>query len=204
LTIACFFTWNVGSAGASTVDKKQRAVDSIERHRTELVELSDQVWSFAETALREVRSSELLADHAESQGFEVERGVAGLPTAFVASFGQAGPVIGVLGEYDALPGLSQKASPTKEALEPGAAGHGCGHNLMGAGSLGAALAIKELIAAGALEGTVRFHGTPTEEAVGGKLYMFRGGVFDDLDFAFAWHPGTKNEAGAAVAANPKD
>ena len=173
---------------ASDIKKKQEAVASIEKHRAELIALSDQIWGYAETALRETRSSKVLADYAEQQGFEVKRGVAGLPTAFVASYGQGRPIIGILGEFDALPGISQKAQPVKEALETGAAGHGCGHNLFGAASLGAATAIKELIAAGKLKGTIRFYGTPAEEAVGGKVYMARDGLFNDLDVCLAWHP----------------
>lgn len=173
---------------ASDIRKKQEAVASIEKHRAELTALSDQIWGYAETALRETRSSKVLADYAEQQGFEVKRGVAGLPTAFVASYGQGRPVIGILGEFDALPGISQKAQPVKEPLETGAAGHGCGHNLFGAASLGAATAIKELIAAGKLKGTIRFYGTPAEEAVGGKVYMARDGLFNDLDVCLAWHP----------------
>jgi len=170
---------------------KQAVVESIDAHQPELVDLADQIWAFAETALRETRSAAVLADYVEAHGFEVERGVAGMPTAFVASFGAGRPIIGILGEYDALPGLSQRAQPTPEPLVPGAAGHGCDHNLFGAASLGAALAIKELIAGGELSGTVRFYGTPAEEAVGGKLYMVRAGLFDDLDVALAWHPGDK-------------
>jgi len=174
--------------------KKQAAAASIETHRSELVSLADQVWGFAETALREKRSAALLADYAEKQGFRVERGINGMPTAFVASYGEGAPVIAVLGEYDALPGLSQKASPEKAPLQAGAAGHGCGHNLFGAASLGAATAIKELIAAGSLKGTVRFYGTPAEEAVGGKAYMARDGVFRDVDVALAWHPADRTRA----------
>jgi aminobenzoyl-glutamate utilization protein B len=173
------------------IKKKEQAVASIEKHKAELTHLSDQIWRFAETALRETRSSTLLADYAENQGFEVKRGVAGMPTAFVASYGQGRPIIGVLGEYDALPGISQKAQPVKEALEAGSAGHGCGHNLFGAASLGAAVAIKELIAAGKLKGTIRFYGTPAEEAIGGKIYMARDGLFKDLDVCLAWHPDDK-------------
>ena len=174
--------------------KKQAAAASIETHRPELVSLADQVWGFAETALRETRSAALLADYAEKQGFRVERGIAGMPTAFVASYGEGTPVIAVLGEYDALPSLSQKATAEKAPLVAGAAGHGCGHNLFGAASLGAATAIKELIAAGRLKGTVRFNGTPAEESVGGKAYMVRDGVFRDVDVALAWHPADRNRA----------
>jgi len=180
-------------SGAS-LKKKEEAVASIERHKVEIIALSDQVWGFAETALLEVRSAQVLADYAEKKGFAVERGVAGLPTAFVASFGQGRPVIGVLGEYDALPGLSQKAQAPKEALQAGAPGHGCGHNLLGTGALGAALAIKDLMAAGKLKGTIRFYGTPAEEAVGGKVYMARAGLFKDLDVCLNWHPSDETEA----------
>ncbi len=179
---------------ASDIKKKEEAVASVEKHRDELINLSNQIWAFAETALRESRSAKLLADYAEKQGFKVERGVAGMPTAFTASYGSGRPIIGILGEYDALPGISQKATTTKEALETGAAGHGCGHNLFGAASLGAAVAIKELMAAGKLKGTIRFYGTPAEESVGGKLYMAREGMFKDLDVCLAWHPGDETEA----------
>lgn len=179
---------------AADVKKKQETSASVEKHRAELIALSDQIWSFAETALRETKSARVLADYAEKQGFKVERGVSGMPTAFVASYGQGRPIIGILGEYDALPGLSQKAQPTKEPLKPGEPGHGCGHNLFGAASLGAAVAIKELIAEGKLKGTIRFYGTPAEESVGGKVYMARDGLFNDLDVCLAWHPGDEIRA----------
>ena len=162
--------------------------------QADLVDLSDRIWAYAETALRETRSAAALADYAEQQGFKVERGVAGMPTAFVATYGSGRPVIGIMGEYDALPGISQKASPVQEPLQAGAAGHGCGHNLFGAASLGAAIAIKEQIAAGKLKGTVRFYGTPAEEAVGGKVYMAREGLFDGVDAVLAWHPSDETQA----------
>ncbi len=181
-------------AGGADVKKKEAAVALIEKRKAELTELSDQVWAFAETALREHKSAKLLADYAEKQGFRVTRGVAGMPTAFIASYGEGQPVIGVLGEYDALPGISQKAQPTKEALVAGAPGHGCGHNLFGAASLGAAIAVKELIAAGQLRGTIRFYGTPAEESVGGKVYMARDGIFKDVDVMLAWHPADETRA----------
>ena len=181
-------------ASKAVVRKKQAAAAAVDARRGDLVSLADQVWGFAETALRETRSAALLADYAEKQGFRVERGVAGMPTAFVASYGQGRPVIAVLGEYDALPGLSQKAVPERAVLVEGAPGHGCGHNLFGAASLGAAIAIKDLIAAGKLAGTVRFYGTPAEEAVGGKVYMARDGLFEDVDVALAWHPSDRTRA----------
>lgn len=174
--------------------EKQAVISSVDSHQERLIGLSDQIWAFAETALKEHQSSKVLADYAESQGFVVTRGVASMPTAFIASYGSGKPIIGILGEYDALPGISQKALPVKEPLEPGAAGHGCGHNLFGAGSLGAAIAIKELIERGQLKGTIRFYGTPAEEAVGGKIYMARDGFFADLDACIDWHPDARTKA----------
>lgn len=188
------------TSGASTPAEaretpvKLAAVSSVDRQATDLESLSDRIWAYAETALKEHKSAAALADHAERQGFKVERGVAGMPTAFVASFGAGRPVIAVLGEYDALPGISQKASAVKEPLQDGAAGHGCGHNLFGAASLGAAIAIKEQIEAGKLKGTIRFYGTPAEEDVGGKTYMAREGLFDGVDVVLAWHPGDETQA----------
>ncbi|OYT68927.1 MAG: peptidase M20, partial [Chloracidobacterium sp. CP2_5A] len=167
---------------------------SIDARSAELAGLSDEIWRYAETAFEETRSAEALAAYAEKSGFRVERGVAGMPTAFVATFGEGKPVIGILGEYDALPGISQKAIPTKEALKPGAAGHGCGHNLFGVASLAGAVALKERIAAGKLKGTVKFFGTPAEEAGYGKTYMIRDGVFQGVDVMIAWHPSDKTEA----------
>jgi aminobenzoyl-glutamate utilization protein B len=173
---------------------KRAAINAVERQAAELTGLSDRIWAYAETALREKRSAAALADYAEQQGFRVERGVAGMPTAFVATFGSGQPVIGIMGEYDALPGISQKASPIQEPLEAGAGGHGCGHNMFGAASLGAAVAIKEQIAAGRLRGTVKFFGTPAEEDVGGKVYMAREGIFDGVDVMLAWHPSDETQA----------
>jgi aminobenzoyl-glutamate utilization protein B len=181
-------TLNVKAQSKKSNPKKDAAIKSIQTHEKELIKLSDEVWSYAETALRETKSSKTLADYAESQGFTVKRGLAGMPTAFTAEYGNGKPIIGIMGEFDALPGISQKAQPTKEALVPGAGGHGCGHNLFGAGSLGAAVAIKELIEQGKLKGTIRFYGTPAEEAVGGKIYMARDGLFSDVDVCLDWHP----------------
>lgn len=173
---------------------KTKAIAGVDRRAADMTGLANQIWEFAETALQETRSSAALAAYAESQGFTVQRGVADLPTAFVAEFGSGHPIVGILGEFDALPGVSQKAQPTREPLVPGGAGHGCGHNLFGPASLGAACAIKDLIAAGTLRGTIRFYGTPAEEAVGGKIYMLRAGLFKDLDVCLAWHPDSETRA----------
>jgi len=173
---------------------KKAVIASVEKHQQELISLSKQVWEFAETAMMERKSSKLLADYAESQGFRVTRGVAKIPTAFIAEYGSGSPIIGILGEYDALPGLSQKAKAVKETLLEGAPGHGCGHNLLGTGSMGAAVAIKELMAAGRLKGTIRYYGTPAEEDLAGKVWMAKAGVFNDLDICLDWHPNDENKA----------
>lgn len=173
---------------------KQAVLNSIGKQEKELISLSDQVWSFAEIAMKEHQSAKVLSAYAEQKGFKVTRNIADIPTAFIAEYGSGKPIIGILGEFDALPGLSQKAIPSKEALNAGAAGHGCGHNMFGAASLGAAVAVKELIASGKLKGTVRFYGTPAEEDLAGKVYMARAGVFNDLDVCLDWHPDYENKA----------
>ncbi|CAN5168568.1 M20 family metallopeptidase [soil metagenome] len=173
---------------------KQKIVTSVEAHEAEMIALSDKIWALAETAFEENESAKLLANYAEEQGFKVERGVAGIPTAFVATYGTGKPVISVLGEFDALPGISQKAEPEKASLKEGAAGHGCGHNLFGVGSLGAAIAIKELIEKGEFKGTIKFIGTPSEEKYFGKIWMVREGVWDDVDVNISWHPAASTEA----------
>jgi aminobenzoyl-glutamate utilization protein B len=170
---------------------KQELVNVIDQKSSLLIEISDKVWEFAEIALEESRSAEVLAEVLEKEGFRVDRGVADLPTAFVATYGSGKPIIGILAEYDALPGLSQDSTPFKKVLVEGGAGHGCGHNLFGAGSLGAALALKEVMAKKNIKGTVRLYGCPAEEDIGGKLYMARDGLFDDCDACLAWHPSSK-------------
>ena len=173
---------------------KKAVVASVEAHKENLIAMSDSIWALAETAFEEDDSAEILASYAEKNGFNVQRGVAGMPTAFVATYGSGRPVISVLGEFDALPGISQKAQPTKSPLNEGAAGHGCGHNLFGAGSLGAAIAVKEMIESGKIKGTVKFFGTPSEEKYFGKIWMVREGLWDDVDVNVSWHPGPNTEA----------
>lgn len=173
---------------------KQSVLNSIAQQEKDLISISDKVWSAAEIAMKEYQSAKVLSDYAEQKGFRVTRNVAEIPTAFIAEYGSGKPIIGILGEFDALPGLSQKAIPYKEALNAGAAGHGCGHNMFGTASLGAAVAVKELIASGKLKGTIRFYGTPAEEDLAGKVYMARAGVFNDLDVCLDWHPDYENKA----------
>jgi aminobenzoyl-glutamate utilization protein B len=175
-------------------ENKKAIVASVDKHENNLIDLSQQIWAHAELAFEEYKSSEALASYAEVNGLRVTRNLAGMKTAFIAEYGSGKPIIGVLGEYDALPGISQKAKPTKEALEEGKGGHGCGHNLFGPGSLGAVIAVKELIDAGKLKGTVRFYGTPAEEKYFGKLWLAREGYFDDLDVCLDWHPSAQTKA----------
>lgn len=174
--------------------EKKAIIASVEKHEAELIAISDSIWSLAETAFNEEVSSDILADYAEKNGLEVTRGVAGMPTAFVATYGSGNPVISILGEFDALPGISQKTQPTKEPLKDGAAGHGCGHNLFGTASLGAAIAVKELMDEGKLKGTLKFLGTPAEEKFFGKIWMVREGLWDDVDVNLSWHPSASTEA----------
>ena len=173
---------------------KKDLLNSIEEKTLELTSLSDKIWEAAEVAFREDKSAEYLIEYAEANGLKIERGLAGMPTAFTASYGKGKPVIGIIGEFDALPGLSQTTAPYRDELIQGGAGHGCGHNLFGTASLGAAIAIKELIEKGSIEGTVKFFGTPAEEKFFGKLWMIREGVFDDVDICMDWHPADKTEA----------
>ena len=173
---------------------KQTALDLLDEKQDFLFSVSDSIWDHPETDYTETVSSGILMDALKKEGFTVTSGLAGIPTAFSGSYGSGSPVIGILGEFDALSGLSQKACATeKEALEPGGNGHGCGHNLLGAGSVDAAIAVKEYLEKNGKEGTVVFFGCPGEEGGSGKGFMARDGVFDELDFAISWHPGDQNE-----------
>ncbi len=185
---------STSSAQKKMSKTKKAIIASVEKHKANLIKISDDIWALAETAFEENQSSKILSDYAEQQGFTVERGVAGMPTAFVATYGSGKPVISVLGEFDALPGLSQNTEPTKSPIVDGEAGHGCGHNLFGAGSLGAAVAIKELIENGTLKGTVKFFGTPSEEKYFGKIWMVNAGLWDDVDVNISWHPSAEIKA----------
>lgn len=186
--------WPAGAHAQELDLLRQRAWAEVESREARLTGLSDRLWALAETSLEEHQSAATLADYLEGEGFTVERGVAGMPTAFVARWGRGAPVIGILAEYDALPGISNVAEPHRHPLEDGGAGHGCGHNLFGAGSAGAAVAAKAVMQAEGIPGTVVFYGSPAEETVIGKVYMARAGVFDEADVVLDWHPG--DETGA--------
>jgi len=164
----------------------------IDERRERFTAMSDDIWAHPQVALAETYACELQAKDMEADGFRVTRNVGDLPTAFVAEWGSGSPVIGFLGEYDALPDLSQKSQPTHDPVEPGGPGHGCGHNLLGTASLAAAAALKSWMQETGRPGTVRYYGCPAEETGAGKVFMARAGVFDDLDAAFTWHPWQNN------------
>ena len=167
----------------------------IKAHADSSWEMARKIWEWAEVGYQEKRSAALLADAMEAGGFKVERGVAGIPTSFIATIGSGKPVIGILGEYDALPGLSQQAVPDRQARPGATAGHGCGHHLFGVASATACLALGEQIKAGTLKGTLRFYGCPAEEGGSAKAFMVRAHLFDDCDAVLHWHPASQNSAG---------
>lgn len=161
-------------------------------------EIALQIWNWAEMGYQEKKSATLLQETLSDAGFTVTKGIAEIPTAFVAEYGKGSPVIAILGEYDALPGLSQQAVPEKKSAG-GVAGHACGHHLFGTASAGAAIAVKDWLKASGSKGTIRFYGCPAEEGGGAKVYMSREGVFSDVDVALHWHPSSQNAASAAAA-----
>jgi aminobenzoyl-glutamate utilization protein B len=168
----------------------------VEANADAYVSAAQQIWDYAEVGYQETRSSELLQGLLRDAGFEVQAGVAGMPTAFVASYGSGGPVIGILAEFDALPGISQDRVPERKVLTEKAAGHACGHHLFGTGSVAAGLAVKAWLTETGTSGTIRVYGTPAEEGGAGKVYMVRGGLFDDVDAVLHWHAGDRNSASA--------
>ncbi|HEX5105275.1 MAG TPA: amidohydrolase [Pirellulaceae bacterium] len=178
---------------------QQSAVEEIDARQSELNEVNKAIWDFAEVGLEERRSSALLVEKLKAAGFKVRVGVADMPTAFVAEFGAGHPIIGILAEYDALPGLSQKIAPQRDAVTADAPGHGCGHSGLGTGALGAALAVKAAMEKHSLPGTVRLYGTPAEETLIGKVYMTLAGEFEQLDACLHWHPSDRNEVWNGVS-----
>lgn len=188
----------VSARQSPPADDRAAMLRGIEAKREKYAGIAKEIWGFAEVGYQEQKSSALLQQQLRAAGFQVTAGVAGMPTAFVATVGSGQPVIGIVGEFDALPGLSQEAqTPNHHAIEDSAPGHGCGHNLLGTGSLAAAIAAKEWLAAGHA-GTLRYFGTPAEEGGSGKVYMIREGLFKDVDAVVAWHPGDRNDASPAT------
>jgi len=167
---------------------KKTGINWIEANSSRLIDFSKQIWNYAELGLEEHRSFRVLADFLSTEGFTLEKDVAGIPTAFVAAWGQGEPVIGLNCEYDALPGLSQEPTAQKQPVVPGAPGHGCGHNLLGTGSAGTAVALKKVMEKHLLSGTIKVLGAPAEEICVGKPFMARAGVFNGIDAIIDWHP----------------
>ena len=165
----------------------------------ETARIAKTLWDYAEVGYQEDMSSALLQEALAAEGFEIRSGVAGMPTAFIASYGETAPVIAILAEFDALPGINQAAVPRRSPIAGKDAGHACGHNLFGAGSVGAAIAVKQWLDETGSPGTVRIYGTPAEEGGSGKVYMVRAGLFDDVDIALHWHPDDENSAAAQTS-----
>ncbi|NWG72027.1 MAG: amidohydrolase [Parvularculaceae bacterium] len=185
-------------AHAEDVSKAPHAeiLSRIDARNDETADLARRLWEFAEVGYKETRSSETLQNALKAEGFAVRSGVAGIPTAFVAEWGAGGPTVGILAEFDALPGINQDATPFRRPIEGKSAGHACGHNLFGAGSAGAAIEVKRWLEETKTPGIIRLYGTPAEEGGSGKVYMVRAGLFKGTDFVIHWHPDDENSAEA--------
>ncbi|WP_435156242.1 amidohydrolase [Haladaptatus sp. DFWS20] len=168
---------------------KANVFEDIESDRERLISMTQRIWETPELGLHEEKSVQVLIDRLNEEGFDIEIGLGEMPTAFVASYGSGDPTVGILGEYDALPDLSQKVKSEHDPVEQGAPGHGCGHNLFGVAGVGGAIGVKRAIEGGDIDGTIEFYGCPAEETLVGKVFMARDGAFDHLDAAITWHPG---------------
>jgi aminobenzoyl-glutamate utilization protein B len=188
--------WSIGQSSlpSSIANEKKTVIQSLEAKKQQYVDVATNIWKLAELGYKEGKSANLLQSMLKEEGFTIETGVAGIPTAFTATFGSGTPVIGVLGEYDALPGFSQDAVPFKKDLPGNTNGHACGHHLFGSASAAAAIAVKNWLKTTGRKGTIRFYGTPAEEGGAGKVYMVRAGLFQDVDAVIHWHPGDDNNA----------
>jgi aminobenzoyl-glutamate utilization protein B len=173
-------------------DGKEMAMAHIESNSAKYSAIAQKIWDFAELGYLEVKSSALLQSTLAKAGFQVEAGVAEIPTAFIASYGSSSPVIAILAEYDALPGITQDRVPVRQPLAGAESGHACGHHLFGAGSTAAAIAVKECLESSGMSGTIRLYGTPAEEGGFAKVYMVKAGLFDDVDVVLHWHPNDRN------------
>lgn len=184
------------SIAPSLAAQQADPIAAVDAQAERTARVAKEIWDHAELGYLELKSSGLLKTELAKEGFAVREGVAGIPTAFIGEWGKGGPVIALLAEFDALPGINQSAAPTREMVEGKDAAHACGHNLFGAGSLTAAIAIKQWLEATGTPGRVRLYGTPAEEGGSGKVYMVREGLFDDVDFTVDWHPDDQNSAAA--------
>jgi aminobenzoyl-glutamate utilization protein B len=187
------------SATTAADRDKQAIIADLDKRFPEYAGISKQIWDFAELGYQEEKSSLLLQEQLKKEGFDVKAGVAGIPTAFVATYGSGKPVIGILGEYDALPGLATEAKPEFTPIQGQKGGHGCGHNLFGTASVAAAVKVKDWLKSSGHSGTVKIYGCPAEEGGAGKVYMVREGLFNDVDVVLHWHPGATNAADAGTS-----
>lgn len=188
----------VGLFSLNAQKSEKEIIKNLEDKTETYSNIAQDIWEYAEMGYQENKSTALLQETLKEAGFTIKSGVAGIPTAFIAEYGSGSPIVAIMGEYDALPGLSQKAVAEKESAGK-AAGHACGHHLFGTASTAAAIATKDWLVANKMEGTIRFYGTPAEEGGSGKVYMVREGLFDDVDIALHWHPGAQNAASAGAA-----
>jgi len=186
-----------------TSESAQVVINWLDQNQSQFIEMADQIWRIPELAWKEFKSSRLQADFLENEGFSITWNIGDINTAFVAEWGEGKPILGFIGEYDALPGLSQKNQPTKEAIDDGGPGHGCGHNLLGTGAVASAVAVQKWLKSNGKSGTVRYYGCPAEEKGSGKVYMGRASAFNDLDAALNFHPSSINmpAKGGAVGVN---
>ena len=177
--------------------EKKQIMSDLDKKYDKYSALAQTIWGYAELAFLESKSSILLQTQLKEAGFQIEAGVADMPTAFVATYGSGKPVIGILAEFDALPGIAQEAVPEKKSIQGQAAGHACGHHLFGVASMAAAIEVKDWLKRSGKSGTIKLYGTPAEEAGSGKIYMVRAGLFNDVDAVLHWHPGDRNAVTAS-------
>ena len=194
ISMCCILSFTALNAQKKAEDVLQKLDSQKEKYSS----IAQNIWGLAEMGYQEEKSAALLQQTLAEAGFTIHTGVANIPTAFTAEYGSGSPIIGIMGEYDALPGLSQEAVAEKKSAGK-AAGHACGHHLFGTASAAAAIAVKDWMVSSKIKGTIRFYGTPAEEGGGAKVYMSREGLFDDVDVALHWHPSSQNAASAAAA-----
>ncbi len=186
----------VAAQPMAALAQNEDVMSRIDARYDQTVDIARKIWEWAEVGYQEERSSALLQDTLRAEGFSIRKGVAGMPTAFIGEYGQGGPIIAILAEFDALPGINQDDVPIRSPIEGKAAGHACGHHLFGAGSVQAAIAVKDWLEETGTPGVIRLYGTPAEEGGSGKVYMVREGLFDDVDISLHWHPDDENSAAA--------
>ncbi len=202
LTLSTLTTFSQKKKSVVSVSQnadKQTIISNIDKRFDEYAGISKQIWNYAELGYMEEKSSILLQELLQKEGFNLQAGIAGIPTAFLATFGEGKPVIGILAEYDALPGLAQEATPEIKPIPNQRGGHGCGHNLFGTASVAAAIEVKNWLQKSGQKGTVKLYGCPAEEGGSGKVYMVREGLFNEVDVVLHWHPGSQNSADAGTS-----